>query len=133
MAPEIYEGNRGDEQTDQFALGVTLARLFGGGFPYGEAEAFSRPRFRKLRPPSASRDDLPAWLDDVVARAVAVAPADRFGDAVEMLRALAGGPAIVSASPSRFRPLICRDPTRLRQCVSRSPAMATVISIATQV
>src|SRR3546814_8857291 len=80
MAPEIYEGNRGDEQTDQFALGVTLARLFGGGFPYGEAEAFSRPRFGKLRPPSASRDDLPAWLDDVVARAVAVAPADRFGD-----------------------------------------------------
>src|SRR3546814_5191692 len=26
MAPEIYEGKRGDEQTDQIALGGTLAR-----------------------------------------------------------------------------------------------------------
>src|SRR3546814_12628765 len=100
MAPEIYEGNRGDEQTDQFALGVTLARLFGGGFPYGEAEAFSRPRFGKLRPPSASRDDLPAGLDDVVARAVAVAPADRFGDPLAMPRPPEGGPARVSACPA---------------------------------
>lgn len=133
MAPEIYEGNRGDEQTDQFALGVTLARLFGGGFPYGEAEAFSRPRFGKFRPPSASRDDLPAWLDDVIARAVAVAPADRFGDAVEMLRALEGGPAIVSASPSRFRPLIERDPLRFWQIMSLLLAMALIISIASHV
>src|SRR3546814_20341830 len=93
MAPEIYEGNRGDEQTDQFALGVTLARLFGGGFPYGEAEAFSRPRFGKLRPPSASRDDLPAWLDDDVARAVAVAPAARFAAAADKLRAPDAAPS----------------------------------------
>src|SRR3546814_20918981 len=118
MAPEIYEGNRGDEQTDQFALGVTLARLFGGGFPYGEAEAFSRPRSGKLRPPSASRDDLPAWLDDVAARAVAVAPADRFGDALELLRAPAGGRAIVSARPSRFRQLIQRDQRRFCHIIS---------------
>src|SRR3546814_2087441 len=97
MAPEIYEGNRGDEQTDQFALGVTLARLFGGGFPYGEAEAFSRPRFGKPKPPSASRDDLPAWLDDIILRAVATSPNARFGDVVEMLHALEGGPVIAPA------------------------------------
>src|SRR3546814_18699787 len=64
-----------------------------------------------------------AWLDDVVARAVAVAPADRFGDAVEMLRALEGGPALVSASPSRFRPLIERGPLRFWQImqIGRAP------------
>src|SRR3546814_6212865 len=74
MAPELFDGNAGDEATDQFALGVTLCRLFSGSFPYGEAEAFSRPRFGKPKPPSASRDDLPAWLDDIILRAVAASP-----------------------------------------------------------
>src|SRR3546814_5314251 len=129
----MYEGDRGEVQTDHFALCVNRDWLFVGGFPYGEAGAFSRPRFGNLRPPSASRDDLPAWLDDCVARAVAVAPADRFGDAVEMLRALEGGPAIVSASPSRFRPLIERDPLRFWQIMSLLLATALIISIASHV
>src|SRR3546814_1285532 len=86
-----------DVCSSDLALGVTLCRLFTGSFPYGEAEAFSRPRFGKPKPPSASRDDLPAWLDDIILRAVATSPNARFGDVVEMLHALEGGPVIAPA------------------------------------
>ena len=42
MAPELFAGGTGDERSDQFALGVTIYRLFSGGaYPYGEIEPFS--------------------------------------------------------------------------------------------
>src|SRR3954451_24683925 len=42
MAPELLAGtSQGDERSDLYALGVTLFRLFGGGYAYGEVEAFS--------------------------------------------------------------------------------------------
>lgn len=132
MAPELFDGNPGDEATDQFALGVTLSQLFSASFPHGEAEAFVRPRFGKPKPPSAVRDDVPAWVDDIILRAVAVAPGDRFGDVVEILRALEGGPAIASGRNRAFRPLIERDPVRFWQCVSLMLAMALIVALATR-
>ena len=35
MAPEMYDGEPGNQATDIFALGVTLFRAFAGEFPYG--------------------------------------------------------------------------------------------------
>ena len=69
LAPEMFGGNAGDEATDQFALGVTLWRLFAGRYPYGEIEAFTRPRFGRLEPPSHWRPEIPAWLDALLLRA----------------------------------------------------------------
>ena len=48
------------------------------------------------------RPDLPAWLDQALARAVAVQPEERFGDAVELLFALERGMA--GGAPVRARP-----------------------------
>ena len=50
MAPELFAGSQATESSDQFALGVTIYRMFTGRYPYGEIEPFSRPRFRAPAP-----------------------------------------------------------------------------------
>lgn len=128
LAPEMFTGNRGDERTDIFALGVTLWRIFARRYPYGEIEAFSRPRFRKQEPPSSFRPELPAWLDSTLMRAAAVDPDERFADVVELLRALEGGAAVARVN-QRFVPLIERDPARFWQVVSLVLLVALIVSL----
>ncbi len=128
LAPEMFDGNAGDQATDQFALGVTLWRMFTGKYPYGEIEAFSRPRFGKVELPSRHRGEIPAWLDAALIRSVAVEPQDRFGDVIEQLRALEGGAAVarVHLRPS---PLIERNPAAFWQLVSSVLAISLLVAL----
>ena len=128
MAPELFDGERGNEATDQFALGVTLYRMLTGRYPYGEVEAFSRPRFGAPVPPSRHRAEIPAWLDAVILKAVAADPRQRFGDVVELMHALESGST--RAAPARVaQPLIERDPVRFWQLVSLLLAGALAASL----
>ena len=71
MAPQLFKGKRGDEQSDLYALGVTIYRMFSKGhYPYGEVEPFTRPNFDHAVPLGQYRPDLPAWLEVLLARAV---------------------------------------------------------------
>lgn len=128
LAPEMFAGEAGSEESDQFALGVTLWRLFARIWPYGEAEAFSRPRFREAAPPSRTRPELPGWLDAVLLRAVAIHPQDRFGDVVELLRALEGG-AAVERKPLRAPALIERHPVAFWKGVSAILFIALIAAL----
>lgn len=95
MAPEQFLGDRGTEASDQFAVGATLYRMFArGAYPYGEIEPFTTPRFRgRCKSLTVHRPDLPAWLDAVLARALAVDPKDRYADVLELAHELEQGMA----------------------------------------
>lgn len=133
MAPELFAGRQGDERSDQFALGVTLYRMFAAGaYPYGEIEPFSHPRFAKPTSLLRHRPDLPGWLDAIVARAIAVNPAERLGDVVEFSFELENGVSRTQAPAPRRRPLYERNPVLFWQAVSLVLLGLLVLSIGTR-
>jgi len=131
MAPELFTGGAADEATDLFALGVTVYRLFAGGaYPYGEIAPFSQPRFTRTTPLAKHRPDLPAWLDHMLTRAVAVDPNARFGDAVEFAFELEHGSLRAVPLSVTRTPLYERNPTRFWQIVSVLLLIALLVALA---
>jgi serine/threonine protein kinase len=131
MAPELFTGGDASEASDIFALGVTVYRLFAGGaYPYGEIPAFSQPRFTRMTALAKHRPDLPAWLDHILARAVAVDPRARFADAVEFAFELEHGSLRALPRSVTRAPLYDRNPTRFWQVISALLLIALLISLA---
>jgi len=112
LAPEQFDGAPPSRQTDLYAAGVTLYLLLTRRYPYGEIEPFQTPRFGEPAPPSRYRPDLPLWLENVLLKAVARDPAERFETAEEFLLALERGAARPLAAPAP-KPLAARDPLAL--------------------
>jgi serine/threonine protein phosphatase PrpC len=131
MAPELFAGSDATEASDIFALGVTVYRAFtGGAYPYGEIAAFSQPRFSKITPLSRHRPDLPAWLDHILARAVATDPQARFGDTVEFAFELENGSLRAAPLTVGRVSLYDRNPTRFWQVVSALLLIALLVALA---
>ena len=93
MAPELHAARPvpASEQTDLYAVGVTLYQLLTRKYPYGEIEPFQTPKFGDPVPPTRYRPDIPAWLESVLLKAVARDPKARFETAEEFLLALERG------------------------------------------
>jgi serine/threonine protein kinase len=127
MAPEMYDGEAGNEATDIFALGVTMFRAFTGEFPYGNPDV-GPPRGRP-KALSNLRLDLPGWLEAALARAVAIDPAERFRDAVEIAAELEVGPARGPVQERRPRTFYERAPVRFWQGVAALLALALLFSL----
>lgn len=116
-APEMFAGNPGDALTDQYALGVTLYRIFTGDYPSGQETEFSRIRFDRPTRPTQHRPDMPAWLEATILRALSVDPADRFDSVEELIHVLEAGSA-AAVPPRRDLSLMEREPVRFWQAVS---------------
>jgi protein phosphatase len=91
MAPELFAGESATSQCDLYAAGVTLYHLLTRRYPYGEIEPFQHPRFGDPVPPTRYRPDIPQWLENILLKAVANKPQERFETAEEMLLALEVG------------------------------------------
>ena len=111
IAPEAFAGEAPTPQQDLYAVGVTLYFLLTGHYPYGEIEAFQRPRFGVPVSPSRYRPDLPDWIAQSLERAVAADPGQRFETAEEWLLLLEQGER--RSLSVRPRPLLEREPLKV--------------------
>lgn len=92
-APELLTHTVVDQRADLHGLGVLLFRALTGELPHGDTPAILRPpgpapRVRGLRA------DVPAALDELVARCLAEDPAQRPASAAELADALRGRAAL---------------------------------------
>ncbi|MNS07874.1 Serine/threonine-protein kinase PrkC [compost metagenome] len=111
IAPEAFRGDVPTPQQDLYAVGVTLYFLLTGHYPYGEIEAFQRPRFGLPVNASRYRPDLPDWIAHHLERAVAAAPEQRFETAEEWLLLIEQGER--RSLSVRPKPLLEREPLKV--------------------
>jgi predicted Ser/Thr protein kinase len=97
--PEMLAGERGDARSDVYALGITLYYALTGRLPERSSPQLPAAPSAAGYHPRALRPDLPTWLDDVIARATAPVPAQRFPSAASLADALRQAQAPAGATP----------------------------------
>ncbi len=112
MAPEYFLGEPGSTRSDQFSLAVITYQMLTGHLPYGTdlPRARTLAGQRRLRYRSALREDreIPAWIDDVLRRALHPLPERRYDALSEFVFELRQpSPAFLSRSRP---PLLERNP-----------------------
>jgi eukaryotic-like serine/threonine-protein kinase len=71
VSPEQLQGDRSDERSDLFALGVLLYELATGKLPFGDPQTYAGMRDRLWRvpePPRAANPAVPPWLQEIILR-----------------------------------------------------------------
>lgn len=111
MAPELLDGVPATIEHDLYAAGVTLYHLLTRKYPYGEVEPFQHPKFGEPVPPTRWRPEIPGWVENILLKAVALDPVQRFETAEEFLLALERGASRPVRAPQRM-PLLDRNPVR---------------------
>ncbi len=88
-APEYFLGEAGSARADLYSLGVIAYQMLSGDFPYGTQVPKSRTRAaqKKLAYKSVLREDreIPAWVDDAIAKAVHPDPYQRYEEISEFI------------------------------------------------
>ncbi len=97
ISPEQYiDPTTVDPRADLFSLGVVMFEVLTGEWPYtydSKRDLLSKVMFGQLeRHPAAKRDTVPQWLDQVVARSLALDREKRYEDAAAMRAALSRKP-----------------------------------------
>ena len=130
MAPELFRGQPGNEASDQFAIGVTLYRMFSRRYPYGEIEPLQQPRFGALTPLAELRPDLPAWVDHLVGRAISVESRRRYADVLELSMEIENAAAHGAPAKLPRKALYDRNPLLFWKVVAALLLLALIWSLA---
>lgn len=119
-APESFLGEQGDTRSDIFSLGVMVYFMLTKRLPYGAdlARANSRAAQAKLQyiPVHYIREDVPAWVDSAINKAVVLEPRWRYATLSEFIYDLSHPNEDFVLSQSL--PLIERNPLRFWQITS---------------
>ncbi len=111
LAPERFEGNAISEQSEIFAIGVTLFESLTDKFPYGEIEPFQNPTFKEMRSPNKINKNIPLWLDSIILRSLAIDTKQRYLNYTEMIYELENSDR-VKPFFNKDTPLLERDPLK---------------------
>jgi serine/threonine protein phosphatase PrpC len=111
-APEYFLGESGSSRSDIFSLGVITYQMLTGRLPYGTqiAQARTKSQQRRLKYTSALDDnrEIPAWIDEVLRKAVSPDPFKRYDELSEFVFDLRHPNKSLVGSASA--PLIERNP-----------------------
>ncbi len=91
MAPEQVIGKDIDPRADLYSAGVVFYRLLTGCLPFSADTPFAMVQKQLWDPPTPARsyrNDLPDWAEQILDRALAKSPGDRFQTAEEFRTAL---------------------------------------------
>lgn len=83
MSPESFDGKR-SIQTDIWAVGVNLYQFIAGSLPFQSKEPSALIASIMMREPEPLPDEIPQSLGDVIAKALAKLPENRYKTAREM-------------------------------------------------
>ncbi len=90
MAPEQWRGQAVDSRTDLYSLGIILFEMVTGRLPFVADTPYSMMHMHVSEPPPAIRDvnpNLPLGIEQVIGKALAKDPDQRFESATAMAQA----------------------------------------------
>lgn len=122
MSPEQFNGGSLDHRSDLYSAGATYCALLTGKRPFPDATTIYQLMYAHCNAPAPDlrvlAPEIPAGCATVVARAMAKAPADRYGSAEEMAAALA---ALLAEKAERPSPAIWLvEPSALQARIIKS-------------
>jgi len=86
LAPERFNQAPITEQTEVYAIGVTLYEALTQKFPFGEIEPFQNPSFDKTpKHPTKFNPKIPDWFESIMLRAIETDTNKRYHNYSEML------------------------------------------------
>lgn len=129
-APERLAG-RGDIRADIYAVGVILFELIAGRLPFGGATPLAMLYQHESVPPPPLPGDVPATVQDLIARCLAKAPSARYQTPSELVAALesalqAAGAPVVPVTTRAEAVAIAAPATEPTTATAELPVASTV-------
>lgn len=102
-APELHSHAPASERTDLYAAGVTIYRMLTAAYAYGKIRSPEDRAARDYIALAQHKEGLPYGLDDVLQRACAADPANRYANAAQFATALSTLQATTMQPAARAR------------------------------